>query len=133
MPDQFPLADLTDLADPELEQLLTGLGPHVFPATPDLAGHVRTRLEREPAAHPRRPLTSTATGQRSLWLAVALLLIALIGGLVLFPEARSAIADRIGLRGALIEWVDETPTPGLLSLARRSCWAARSLSMKPRR
>jgi hypothetical protein len=109
MPDRFPLADL---ADPELEQMLTGLGPYVFPATPDLAGRVRSRLEREPAAHSRRSLTSTATGRRSLWLAVALLLIALLGALALFPETRSTIADRLGLRGVLIEWVDETPTPG---------------------
>jgi hypothetical protein len=38
-------------------------------------------------------------------------LIAIAGGLVLFPEARSAIADRLGLQGVLIRWVDEVPTP----------------------
>jgi len=30
---------------------------------------------------------------------------------VLFPEARNAIADRLGLPGVLIRWVDEVPTP----------------------
>jgi hypothetical protein len=30
---------------------------------------------------------------------------------VLFPEARNAIADRLGLQGVQIRWVDEAPTP----------------------
>jgi len=30
---------------------------------------------------------------------------------VLFPEARNAIADRLGLQGVLIRWVDEVPSP----------------------
>ena len=47
----------------------------------------------------------------ALWLVAALLLIAIAGGLVLFPEARNAIADRLGLQGVLIRWVDEVPTP----------------------
>jgi hypothetical protein len=37
--------------------------------------------------------------------------IAVAAGLVLFPEARNAIADRLGLQGVLIRWVDEVPTP----------------------
>jgi hypothetical protein len=48
---------------------------------------------------------------RELWLAAALLLIAIASALVLFPEARNAIADRLGLRGVLIRWVDELPSP----------------------
>ena len=47
---------------------------------------------------------------RAAWLVTTLLLIAIVGGLVLFPEARSAIADRLGLKGVLIRWVDEVPT-----------------------
>jgi hypothetical protein len=50
-------------------------------------------------------------GPRGLWLVAALLLIALVSGLVLFPEARNAIADRLGLQGVSIRWVDEVPTP----------------------
>jgi hypothetical protein len=49
--------------------------------------------------------------QNKLWLVAALLLIAIAGGLVLFPEARNAIADRLGLRGVQIRWVNEAPTP----------------------
>jgi hypothetical protein len=48
---------------------------------------------------------------RQIWLIAALLLIVIAGGLVLFPEARNAIADRLGLGGVLIHWVDEVPTP----------------------
>jgi len=48
---------------------------------------------------------------KPLWLLAALLLIAIAGGLVLYPEARNAIADRLGLQGVLIRWVDEAPTP----------------------
>ena len=46
-----------------------------------------------------------------LWLVAALVLIAIAGGLVLFPEARNAIADRLGLPGVMIQWVDEVPSP----------------------
>jgi hypothetical protein len=53
----------------------------------------------------------TGPGTRVLWLVAAVLLIALVSGLVLFPEARNAIADRLGLQGVLIQWVDEVPTP----------------------
>jgi hypothetical protein len=49
--------------------------------------------------------------RRNLWLVAALLLIAIAGGLVLFPQARNAIADRLGLHGVLIRWVDQAPTP----------------------
>ncbi len=48
---------------------------------------------------------------RAAWLVAALLLIAIAGGLVLFPEARNAIADRLGLQGVQIRWVDDAPTP----------------------
>ena len=48
---------------------------------------------------------------RTAWLLAAILLIAIVGGLVLFPEARNALADRLGLKGVLIRWVDEVPTP----------------------
>ena len=130
MSDRLPLAGLSG---PELEHSLTDLGPHLYPATPDLASRVRMRLEREPAPlSPRMgpgtrdevPIGLGARGgevsgeglgmgppRRPLWLAVALLLIAILGALMVFPEARSAIADRLGLRGVLIQWVDETPTP----------------------
>jgi hypothetical protein len=48
---------------------------------------------------------------RQIWLVAAILLLAIASGLVLFPEARHAIADRLGLQGVLIRWVDEVPSP----------------------
>ena len=47
----------------------------------------------------------------AVWLAAAILLMLIAGGLALFPAARNAIADRLGLRGVLIQWVEELPTP----------------------
>jgi hypothetical protein len=132
---------LSSLSDSELEQRLIDLGPGLYPTTPDLAAQVRQRLESElvsrsfspaPANQRKGPLTrggmpagpdagdqgrSWAAGVRTtairpaLWLAAVLLLIAIAGGLLLFPEARNAIADRLGLQGVLIQWIDEVPTP----------------------
>jgi hypothetical protein len=99
--DRPPLAGLSDS---ELEQRLIDLGPRLYPTASDLAAQVRRRLESEPV--PR-----TVTPRPMIWLAAALLLIAIAGGLVLFPEARNAIADRLGLQGVQIRWVDEVPTP----------------------
>lgn len=137
MADRVPLSSLSDS---ELEQRLIELGPGLYPTTPDLAAQVGQRLESElvsrsfsPAlANQREGLLtrgmlsgpdagdqgqSRAAGARTtairpaLWLAAVLLLIAIVGGLVLFPETRNAIADRLGLQGVLIQWVDEVPTP----------------------
>ena len=100
MADRLPLSALSDS---ELEQRLIELGPRLYPTTPDLATQVRHRLESEPVGR-------TLTPRPTIWL-VAALLIALVSGLVLFPEARNAIADRLGLPGVSIQWVDEVPTP----------------------
>jgi hypothetical protein len=121
---------LSALSDSELEQRLIDLGPRLYPTTPDLATQVRHRLESEPVERTLTPLPATRVGvpsgpgvgnegrswaaglgTRELWLAAALLLIVLVSGLVLFPEARNAIADRLGLPGVLIRWVDEVPSP----------------------
>ncbi len=53
----------------------------------------------------------TRTVRPTNWLVAALILLAIAGALVLFPQARHAIADRLGLQGVLIRWVDEVPTP----------------------
>jgi hypothetical protein len=47
----------------------------------------------------------------TLWIASVLLVIAIAAGLVLFPETRNAIADRLGLQGVLIRWIDQAPMP----------------------
>lgn len=135
MADRVPLSSLSDS---ELEQRLIELGPRLYPTTPDLAKEVRHRLESErvsrsfgpaPVNRHEGPLTRggmpsvldernqgrswvrTTAVRPALWLVAALLLIAIVGGLVLFPETRNAIADRLGLQGVLIQWVDEVPTP----------------------
>ena len=137
MADRLPLASLSDS---ELEQRLIDLGPRLYPATPDLATQVRHQLESEPIRSSLTPLPpslvrerrggllssprsegrraeddgrSWAAGleNRVLWLVAAVLLIAIAGGLVLFPETRNAIAERLGLQGVLIRWVDEVPSP----------------------
>jgi hypothetical protein len=118
--DRPPLAGLSD---PELEQRLADLEPWLYPTTPDLATQVRHRLESEPVRSSLSPLGArrrvgdeerswaARLESRALWLVAALLVIAIAGGLVLFPEARNAIADRLGLQGVLIRWVDEVPSP----------------------
>ena len=129
MADQFPLASLSE---PELERRLNDLGPHLFPVTPDLATRVRHRLEHDmarstiaPNRHPWEVGRELRNVPLAAWLVAAILLILIAGSLALFPAARNAIADRLGLQGVLIHWVEEIPTPepsqvGLpLTLGRR--------------
>jgi len=105
--------------EPELELALRELGAHLdFPATPDLALAVATRLREAPAARaddqrargwlawlPRLP------GWRRLALAglAAVLLAAAV--LVVSPGTREAVARRLGLRGIDIRLGGERPTP----------------------
>ena len=99
-----PLAAMTDA---ELEQALRGLGQRLaYPSTPDLTAGVRTRLEAK-APEPV-PFISR---RRVLWLAAAALLVAIASTLALLPGVRTAIADRLGLRGVGIQWVEEVPAP----------------------
>jgi hypothetical protein len=101
---------LANLSDAELERALAGLGGAlVYPVTPDIAATVRERIETEP--HPSHVSSLLPFGRQRMWLAVAIVLLAILAGLVLFPEARTAIADRLGLRGVQIGWLDEPPTP----------------------
>ncbi|MBA3451298.1 MAG: hypothetical protein H0T18_08810 [Chloroflexia bacterium] len=119
-------------SDRELERALIDLGRVIaYPAAPDIASRVQVRLATEPEPHRhvssrgtrdlvlRPPMFAeheiprglgTTRGRRVL-LVAACLLIVIVAGLVLFPEARTAIADRLGLRGVIIRWVDETPSP----------------------
>ncbi len=127
---------LAAISDSELEQALIDLGRVLaYPVTPDLSRQVRVRLQGEISSSGRQPSPQPlsrlggrgATGsllsrrrreesglwgwrQQFVWLAVACLLIAIVAGLAVFPDARMAIADRLGLRGLDIRWVEETPT-----------------------
>jgi len=108
----------------ELERALSDLGAHLdFPATPDLAPAVATRLREAPAARPREPRVREPRmagwlarlprlpGWRRLALAglAAVLLAAAV--LVVSPGTREAVARRLGLRGIDIRIGGERPTP----------------------
>jgi hypothetical protein len=100
---RFPYANTPDS---ELEQALRELGQELaFPPTPDLAASVITRLDSQPPT----PLPVSGT-RRVVWFTAAILIL-LLGTLALFPEVRTAIADRLGLRGVQIRWVEELPMP----------------------
>jgi hypothetical protein len=93
---------------PELERMLTRLGDELdWPATPDLAASVTSRLE-QPA---RRPRLGFAGLRRSLAVAVVGLL--LVAGTVFaaVPGVRHAVLDFFGLRGATVERRETLPTP----------------------
>ena len=93
---------------PELERMLTRLGDELdWPATPDLAASVTSRLE-QPA---RRPRLGFAGLRRSLAVAVVGLL--LVAGTVFaaVPGVRDAVLDFFGLQGATVERRETLPTP----------------------
>jgi hypothetical protein len=103
----------------ELERALRDLGGHLdFPATPDLAAAVATRLREAPAApapKPRargllaRPRRLPAWRRLALAGLAAVLLAAAV--LVVSPGTREAVARRLGLRGVDIRLGGEQPTP----------------------
>jgi hypothetical protein len=97
----------------ELEQRLQALRAEVaFPPTPDLAVQVQARIASGrpiPGAWWQGWLSSPR-------LAYALvLLVAIVTTLAVWPEARQAVADRLGLRGVSIRQdasMDPSPQPG---------------------
>lgn len=108
-------------SDADLERALIDLGRRLaYPPTPDLAGRVRERLLARPT---RRPGSiAFLTSRRALaWAAVVL---ALLAGclLLLSPDARRVVAERLGLPGVTIRYVQPptsvitpstaTPLPG---------------------
>jgi hypothetical protein len=102
----------------DLELALRDLGAHLeFPATPDLAAAVATRLRAAPAPAPepraRGPLARLRW--RPAWrrLALAGLAAVLLAAavLVVSPGTREAVARRLGLRGVEVRLGGEPPTP----------------------
>lgn len=80
-----------------------------YPPTPPLAQQVRIRLTARPAR--RRSFWDLLRPMQRPVLVVLLVLIALAGiGLGLFPNARSAVAERLGLRGVTITRVPANPS-----------------------
>ena len=96
----------------ELERALREIAPLVsFPPTPDLADTLRARIAAEPV--PSRP---GWTWPSLLWprrLAVAFLILLLVAAaaLALSPGLRTSVANRLGVHGIEIIFVEETPTP----------------------
>ena len=107
MPERQP--HLADAPDAVLDQALAELGRELFfPPTPDLAGQVATALQRED----RRPVpVRTVPFWQRRWLVAAGILFLLAVGLLLFPQTRTAIADRLGLPGVEIHWFEGDPPP----------------------
>lgn len=101
---------LITLNEPELERALIDLGRHVaYPPTPNLAARVRQETARRPARSPRF-WESWLPNQRRVAYALVVL-IALAGAVLAFsPEARTAVAERLGLRGVLIREIPAVPT-----------------------
>ncbi len=102
---------LISLSEPELEQALVDLGSHLaYPPTPALAARIRQEIALRPARSPSL-WASWLPNQRRLAFALVAL-IALAGAVLAFsPEARTAVAERLGLRGVLIREVPALPTP----------------------
>jgi hypothetical protein len=84
----------------ELELALTQLGRELdYPEAPDLTGSVRQRL-----AEGRRPLS----WRRPLVIALAAVAVA-VGAVLAVPQARSAIADWLGIGAVTIRFVEDLP------------------------
>jgi hypothetical protein len=108
------MADSRLQLDPyaDLERALREIAPQVaFPPTPDLAGTIRARIAAEPA--PSRPASSWSALLRPRRLAVAFLVLLLVAAaaLALSPGLRTSVANRLGVHGIEIIFVEETPTP----------------------
>ena len=97
----------------DLERALIDLGRSIdYPATPpDLAASIAVRLRSEMASAPRTSQRALLPMRRVGWLLAAALLVAIVSALVLFPEVRTTIANRLGLSGVEIRWTEEAPTP----------------------
>lgn len=84
----------------ELELALTQIGRELdYPEAPDVTGAVRRRL-----AEGRRPLS----WRRPVVVALAAIVVA-VGAVLAVPQARSAIADWLGIGAVTIRYVDDLP------------------------
>ena len=109
----------------ELERVLVEIGQQLdYPPTPDLAAKVQRRLAVQEMPAPARVPWAWALRWPSVrrWaLALVALLVAAAALLAFSPEARSVVAQRLGLRGVVITQVSAvTPLPvgGPLNLGR---------------
>jgi hypothetical protein len=94
---------MTFASDADLERGLYALGAYVdFPDTPDLATAVRARLQQRRRQERWWP--------RALAVAAALAVVLFVVGLAVSPEARQAVADRLGIGSVQVTEVPEVPT-----------------------
>jgi len=115
------VADQTFMLDGDLERALLDLGAHVaFPATPDLTARVRVRTAETRVTPARRGWFPSGGWQRALTVAVVALLVLFGAALAVSPEARDAVAERLGLKGVTIEHVPELPMPTAVPTAAPS-------------
>lgn len=114
MADRMPMPAALDL-EAALHELNADLD---YPPTPPLAQQVRLRLAT--ASPPRRSFWDVLRSLQRPALVAFLVLLALAGiGLGLFPNARAAIAERLGLRGVTITRLPGNPSaPGSPSSSR---------------
>jgi hypothetical protein len=115
------------LSEVELERRLSALGRQVaFPATPPLALRVQQRLAAVPA---RRHWLGRPWARRFAF-AVAALVLAFVVVLIAAPNARTALAGRLGLPGIEIRQVPSAPrlpvtaTPSTTTLTPAAAAAA---------
>jgi hypothetical protein len=96
----------TDWTEEQIGAALAQLRPAVaYPPTPALADRVRRHLA--PEARPSR-----GPSRFRVWSAVAALLLATVLVVLIWPEARDAVAQHLGLRGVRITYVPEVaPSP----------------------
>lgn len=107
------MADRARPTDHDLELALREIAGRLdYPPTPDLVAAVRRRLESRPVPlePPRR---AWLRYRRALTLAAAVLLFLAVSLMAFSPGLRTAVADRLGLRGVVITSGTpvSTPTP----------------------
>jgi hypothetical protein len=118
---------LAGLGEPELERMLLDLGSHLaYPPTPHIANAVRRRLLEQPAT-PKPFGARLLPFQRQVAIALLALIVLVAGVLALSPEARTAVAERLGLRSVQITQLPAQPSP----VAQRQPAAAPATQASP--
>ncbi len=101
----------TGLSNEDLERALKHVGTSVsYPPTPDLTIGLRERLASRPAM-PSYWWTMLWQPRRAAALIIIFTLAVAFAALAFSPEARTALADRLGLRGIRIWYMPAEPAP----------------------
>ena len=114
----------------ELETRLRAVARRVtFPPTPDLWPGIEQQLLAEPAANPIRPFRWRSGPLWRLAAAALVLLLILAAAVAIVPDFRRAVADRLGLTGAVIQFVEE-PFPPPTQAAGAAIGLGRPVSLE---